>query len=95
VPGCDAYVASKHGVLGLTKTTVIEYGKDGLRINAVCPGVIQTEMADRIESQRPGIFEPRTKSVGAALLTLTSAVPSPGKSIDAGAGNCSRIPLCG
>lgn len=47
VPGVPIYVASKHAVLGLTKSAALEYAKQGIRINAVSPGAIETEMYDR------------------------------------------------
>ncbi|MDP8965907.1 MAG: SDR family oxidoreductase [Cyanobacteriota bacterium] len=50
VPGVPIYVASKHAVLGLTKSAALEYAKQGIRINAVSPGGIETEMFDRFAS---------------------------------------------
>jgi NAD(P)-dependent dehydrogenase (short-subunit alcohol dehydrogenase family) len=46
-PGIPAYVSSKHGINGLTKTAALEYAEQGIRINSVCPGAIQTPMIDR------------------------------------------------
>jgi NAD(P)-dependent dehydrogenase (short-subunit alcohol dehydrogenase family) len=50
VPGVPIYVASKHAVLGLTKSAALEYAKQGIRINAVSPGGIETELFDRFAS---------------------------------------------
>ena len=43
-----AYVASKHAIVGLTKSGALENAKEGVRVNAVCPGVIHTAMVDRV-----------------------------------------------
>jgi NAD(P)-dependent dehydrogenase (short-subunit alcohol dehydrogenase family) len=45
-PGMAPYVAAKHGVIGLTKTAALEFGQQGIRINAICPGTARTRMVD-------------------------------------------------
>ncbi|TWS95945.1 glucose 1-dehydrogenase [Reyranella sp. CPCC 100927] len=50
-PGMPAYVASKHAVIGLTKTASGEVARQGIRINAVCPGPVDTRMIHSLEAQ--------------------------------------------
>jgi NAD(P)-dependent dehydrogenase (short-subunit alcohol dehydrogenase family) len=56
-PADPAYVSSKFGCVGLTKTAALEYAKTGIRINCVCPGPVKTALFDRVEAAIPGASE--------------------------------------
>jgi NAD(P)-dependent dehydrogenase (short-subunit alcohol dehydrogenase family) len=57
IPGRGDYHASKHGVIGMTRTAALEYAARGIRINAVCPGTIETPLVRRIIENEPGALE--------------------------------------
>jgi NAD(P)-dependent dehydrogenase (short-subunit alcohol dehydrogenase family) len=59
-PQMEIYIASKHAVLGLTKSAALEYAKSGIRINAIAPGGARTEMANRVTEDNPQFLETLT-----------------------------------
>ena len=75
-PGMSAYVASKHGVLGLTKVASTDVAGLGVRVNAVCPGPVETRMMRSLESQRnPGDPEGVHAASAAGIPTGRYALP--------------------
>jgi NAD(P)-dependent dehydrogenase (short-subunit alcohol dehydrogenase family) len=61
IPGRSIYHATKHGVIGLTKSAALEYASRGIRINAVCPGAIETPMVAEMIAKEPETMKEITK----------------------------------
>jgi NAD(P)-dependent dehydrogenase (short-subunit alcohol dehydrogenase family) len=61
-PTFGGYAASKHGVIGLTRTAAVEYGKRGIRVNAVCPSYTLTPMVERMLEREPDLGPALTRA---------------------------------
>jgi NAD(P)-dependent dehydrogenase (short-subunit alcohol dehydrogenase family) len=83
LPGRAIYHASKYGVIGLTKSAALEYASKGIRINAVCPGTIETPMVEEMLAKEPDAMKDilrdqpigrlgRPEEIAAAVLWLCS-----------------------
>lgn len=66
--GAAPYAASKHGVVGLTRTAAVEYARKNVRVNAVCPGWTQTPMSRRVADGNAKIMESYVSRVPAGRL---------------------------
>ena len=90
-PGQAAYIACKHAVIGLTRTAALDYAAKGIRINAVCPGVILTPMAEELIRRNPDLEEKFVRDIPAGRLGRPEEIAdaviwlcSPGASFMAG-----------
>lgn len=63
MPHSPDYVASKHGVVGLTRALAVDWGQFGIRVNALAPGLTWTELALQGKSTHPEVFEEREKRI--------------------------------
>ena len=57
------YPVSKHGVVGLTRCAALQYARSGIRVNAVCPGLVETPITQRMRDMEPGFDEKRANFV--------------------------------
>ena len=81
IPNAPAYLASKHGVLGLTKAAAVEYADKGIRVNAICPGVTDTPMIESRAGGKRVVTQPtgrmgRPEEIAEAVMWLCSDAAS-------------------
>ncbi|WP_428028142.1 glucose 1-dehydrogenase [Altererythrobacter sp.] len=62
-PMAGAYAAAKHGVVGISRTAAVEYAEQGIRVNALCPGLTRTGMTDRLNALAPGMLDSLTPAM--------------------------------
>lgn len=74
VPGRAAYHATKHGIVGMTKSTALEFAERGIRINAVCPGIIDTPMVSDMLKNETGVMQEMMRDVPAKRLGTAEEV---------------------
>ena len=74
VPFAASYVASKHGVVGLTKAAAVEFGRKGIRVNAVCPGTVRTPMMQERIDANPALEKSLTDISPMRRLALAEEV---------------------
>jgi len=71
----SAYVASKHAVVGLTRSAAVEWGPEGVRVNAICPGPVEGRMIDSIFRSEPGVPSDMAKARMAQIPSRRFARP--------------------
>ena len=68
--GGSAYVASKHGIVGLTKMMAVDYGRQGIKVNAICPGPVESAMTAEQTGELPILMNRRAKAKEIARLAI-------------------------
>lgn len=76
IGGRSAYHATKHGVLGFTKSSALEYAPKGIRINAICPGIIETPMVEDMLTTQSDAMQELMKAVPIGRLAKAEEVAS-------------------
>ncbi|EMC2290405.1 SDR family oxidoreductase [Salmonella enterica] len=77
VPGRAAYHAAKHGLLGLTKSAALEYAAQGIRINAICPGIVETPMVADMLKGETAVMQEMLKDVPIRRLGTAQEIADP------------------